>query len=546
MRHAKRWLYLVHRWLGVLLCSVFALWFVSGIVMMYVGYPKLTPAERLEHLPPLRGVPIALQPAQALQAAGLQGPLQELRLALASGGRPVYVATPATELEPGSKAARRSKTAPVVIDATTGELIRNISAAHALASAQTFASSRGSALAASAAPQHLGMVSEDAFTHSRALDMHRPLHTVALGDADDTVVYVSNATGEVVRDATRTERLWNYAGAWIHWLYPFRGNMFDRYWTDIVNWLSIAGVVLALTGTVVGVLRWRFTGPRYKSGSRSPYPGGMMKWHHTTGLLFAAVTITWVFSGLMSMNPWKLFDSGAPPLRTAAMHGGPLQLANGAPLASVQALLAQATPNVRELRWVRAAGHTVVQAWNPSGVATLLDATTAAHHAIAPQELTAAAARLVDAPVQEVQTLHAYDLHYYDRAPHTMGGGADKPLPVWRVVFADPHATWVHIDPRTGTVLGRTDTHRRTSRWLFSMLHSWDWLPLLERRPLWDVVLIVLSLGGTALSVTGVVVGWRRLRVKVRSGAKPAHPRTARAAAASAPTGRASPQAGNV
>ena len=41
------------------------------------------------------------------------------------------------------------------------------------------------------------------------------------------MVYVSSATGEVVRDATRTERLWNYAGAWIHWLYPFRGNMFD-------------------------------------------------------------------------------------------------------------------------------------------------------------------------------------------------------------------------------------------------------------------------------------------------------------------------------
>ena len=52
MRHAKRWLYLVHRWLGVLLCSFFAMWFVSGLVMMYVGYPKLTHTERLEHLPP--------------------------------------------------------------------------------------------------------------------------------------------------------------------------------------------------------------------------------------------------------------------------------------------------------------------------------------------------------------------------------------------------------------------------------------------------------------------------------------------------------------
>ena len=84
-------------------------------------------------------------------------------------------------------------------------------------------------------------------------------------------------------------------------------------------------------------------------------------------------------------------------------------------------------------------------------------------------------------------------------------------------MFDDPHATWVHIDPHTGAVLGRTDSHRRTSRWLFSMLHSWDWLPLLERRPLWDVLLIVLSLGGAVMSVTGVVMGWRRLGVKLRA-----------------------------
>ncbi len=40
---AKRWLYLIHRWAGVVLCLFFAMWFVSGVVMMYVGYPKLTP-----------------------------------------------------------------------------------------------------------------------------------------------------------------------------------------------------------------------------------------------------------------------------------------------------------------------------------------------------------------------------------------------------------------------------------------------------------------------------------------------------------------------
>ena len=92
MRHAKRWLYLVHRWLGVLLCSVFALWFVSGIVMMSVGYPKLTEAERLQHLPPLGTGSGLLAPREALDAAGIAGPLKELRLAAASGGRAVYLA----------------------------------------------------------------------------------------------------------------------------------------------------------------------------------------------------------------------------------------------------------------------------------------------------------------------------------------------------------------------------------------------------------------------------------------------------------------------
>jgi uncharacterized iron-regulated membrane protein len=114
-------------------------------------------------------------------------------------------------------------------------------------------------------------------------------------------------------------------------------------------------------------------------------------------------------------------------------------------------------------------------------------------------------------------------MYYYSRDAHTMTGGADKPLPAWRVVFDDRHATWVHIDPATGAVLGRTDRTRRLSRLLFAMLHSWDWLPLLERRPLWDILLIVLSLGGTALSLTGVVIGWRRLGLKLgRHRARPA------------------------
>lgn len=507
MPHAKRWLYLVHRWLGVLLCAFFAMWFVSGVVMMYVGYPKLTQAERLAHLPPLRAATVALEPAEALRQAGITGPLRDLRLAVASAGRAVYLAVPVPQ---DGAASPRKAPAATVIDAATGEVLAGIDKGHAMASAQAFAPGPPRDI------QHLGEVAEDAFTHSRALDAHRPLHRLYLGDSEGTMVYVSGTTGEVVRDATRAERLWNYAGAWIHWLYPLRGGVLDAYWADIVNWLSIAGIAMTLTGTAVGVMRWRFAG-RYKNGSRTPYRGFMMRWHHVFGLVFALTTFTWIFSGLMSMNPWRIFDSAAPALRTPDMHGGPLVLP-GQP-APVHALLAAASPDTRELRWVRAAGHTLVQAQGPAAAPAMLDALTALPHDWPGDEVAQAAARLLPYPVVRTDTLQAYDLHYYDRAAHTMTGGTDKPLPVLRVMFGDPHATWVHIDPHTGSVLGRTDSHRRASRWLFGMLHSWDWLPLLQRRPLWDGVLIVLSLGGVLMSATGVVIGWRRLGIKLRSKA---------------------------
>lgn len=506
--HAKRWLFLIHRWLGIVACAFFAMWFISGVVMMYVGYPKLTEAERLQHLPPLGTGSGLLAPREALDAAGIAGPLKELRLAVASGGRSVYLAVP---LGAGPATGMHRVSPPgsgvITIDARSGTRLQAVDARLALASAASYAGP-GVSL------DYRGTVGEDAFTHSRGLDAHRPLHRVQLADVDATLLYVSGRTGEVVRDAHRAERLWNYAGAWIHWLYPFRGNAFDRYWADIVNWLSILGIAMALTGTIVGLLRWRFTRP-YRSGSRSPYQGRMMRWHHISGLLFALVTITWIFSGLMSMNPWRLFDNGAPPLRTEALQGGPLVVT--AQDAAPQALLAAVGGAVRELRWVRTLDQTTVLAQGAIGRPTLLDSHTALAHSLDPEALQAAAARLLPDPVARIEALTAYDLYYYAREAHTMTGGADKPLPILRVVFDDAHVTWVHVDPHTGAVLGRADSSRRTSRWLFAMLHSWDWLPLLERRPLWDIVLIVLSLGGTILSLTGVVIGWRRLGVKLRA-----------------------------
>ncbi|MDM0042908.1 PepSY-associated TM helix domain-containing protein [Variovorax dokdonensis] len=496
----KRWLYLVHRWMGVGLCAFLAMWFLSGMVMMYVGYPKLTESERLAHLPGLGDGAGLLGARQALDLAGVRGALKSLRLSSARAGQPVYLAMLAGTGGVPDRA--------FVIDARSGSPLGRADAKVAIASAAAFEG----ALADPARVQHLGAVQEDAFTHSRALRAHRPLHELRLADRDDTIVYVSSLTGEVVLDASATERHWNYVGAWIHWLYPFRGNVFDRHWSDIVIWLSLAGVVLCATGTVVGILRWRFARP-YRSGSRSPYPGRMMRWHHISGLLFAGVTLTWIFSGLMSMNPWGVFDAGGPkPSRSALQQAQPLLPT--ADDAAPRELLGSGG-DVRELRWVPVLGRLTVQAWGAAGRPRILDSRTGGPLTVDEQALRRAAASMMAADVLHIERQTAYDFYYYAREPHTMTGGNDRPLPVLRVDFADSNANRVYIDPHTGTVVTQSDRHERAGRWLFALMHSWDWLPLLSRRPAWDLVLLVASIGGVALSLTGIVIAWRRVGVKL-------------------------------
>ena len=488
---AKRWLYLLHRWAGITLCLFFAMWFISGVVMMYVGYPKLTPAERLGHLAPLDPAGVTVTPAQALAAAGLEDGAA-LSLSASRAGQAVYLAG----------GGRRA--APKAVDAASGALLP--------VADERVAAATASAWFGGAYPvRYAGAVDEDVYTHSRALDPHRPLHRVDAADPDHTRLYISSATGAVVLDATRAERAWNYVGAWIHWLYPFRGNALDRWWHDIVVWLSVAGVTLALTGTVVGLMRWRFAPlcqrqplavPREHDALASSERPAVRRRHHHLDLQRADVD-----------EPLETLRQRRRPLAQAAYEGPPAPAATlAAPAALIAALPAapgteldargRAEPGSGAHGGRRAAA--AVGAGSAPRRARPRRAARRGRHAAAGRP----AGRGADAGALRLLLLRAR------RARHA--GPCGKPLPAWRLVYDNPEASWVYLDPATGQLISRQDRANRASRWLFAFLHSWDWTGLLARRPLWDALLIFLSLGGAALSLTGVVIGWRRLGKKLR------------------------------
>ena len=108
-------------------------------------------------------------------------------------------------------------------------------------------------------------------------------------------------------------------------------------------------------------------------------------------------------------------------------------------------------------------------------------------------------------PILESELLTEYDAYYYSRDDQ-------NPLPVLRVKFADPANTWFYVDPEMGRILGSVHRLSRVERWLFNGLHSLDFSFWYSRRPLWDIGVIGLSLGGLASSGIGLWVGLGRVR----------------------------------
>ena len=56
-----------------------------------------------------------------------------------------------------------------------------------------------------------------------------------------------------------------------------------------------------------------------------PY-AGWMKWHFVTGAIFGVFTLTWAFSGLLSMEPFEWTNATGLEIEREVMTGGPVEM----------------------------------------------------------------------------------------------------------------------------------------------------------------------------------------------------------------------------
>jgi hypothetical protein len=484
----------VHRWLGVALCLIFLLWFPSGIGMMYWDFPSVSPADRLTRSPALDPTTVVLSPAQAAARLGAQPSPVQLRLNTFDG-RPVY--------------RFRTGRGETLVYADTGERQGDVSTEmmRRIASAWTGQSASAANVEA--------IEDVDQWTVQGALRNLRPLWKYSWPNGEQ--LYISQSSGEVVQYTTTASRIEAYLGPIPHWLYftPLRKH--QSQWSAFVIWVSGAGTVAAILGVIIGLSmyspskRYRFSG----APTSIPYRG-QKRWHMILGLIFGLAAATWAFSGMLSMDPFPMRTGGTAGGRRDEEGGIPRALRGRTEMAAFAArhpreALAQ-VPNlaVKELELTSVAGQPVYLATAARGETRIIPVDGPALVAFDRQRIievvTKAAAPDGGA---EIHLVNQYDAYYRDQR-------RQRPLPVILARVHDAVQTRYYIDPATARVVGTYSTRNWVTRWLYHGLHSLDFPWLYNHRPAWDIVVITFMLGGTALSVTSLILAWRVVGRKLR------------------------------
>jgi hypothetical protein len=334
----------------------------------------------------------------------------------------------------------------------------------------------------------------------------------------------------------RRSRFWGYAGPVMHWFYFRPLRVKGELWYQLIVYGSLVGCVLSIIGLIIGVYRYSLS--RLRAGvSATPY-AGWLRWHHYAGLIFGVITFTFLFSGMLSMEPWGISENAAPRRnQVVAVRGDGVDAPRFAITPQQVLETLQSEPNLearpeltrrphalargesdlerrgafgsaKEIELIQFMDAPFYRAQDATGRTLLLtaDRGPVLKEGFTEPELRAAAsAAMRDARVQEAVWLTGYDSYYYDRA-------GERPLPVLRVKYADADQTWLYFSSRDGAIVQRETASGRPVRWLYHGLHSLDFPGLYEAGWLWDAVIITLSIGGLLLSLTSVIVGWRFLR----------------------------------
>lgn len=469
-----RSLYVSHRWVGIALCPLMLGWCVSGLIMLWHTWPQpddygqanahavLALPAQLPPLPPLAG----------------NTRFQAFRISMV-GHTPMLTLSP----DWGS---------PYAINLTTGA-VGPASVEDLADNARRYVVATGG----SGVPVFTGVTTDDQWV----LDTHGRMEGFArfeFANRAKTVVYVSQTTGDVVQATTAASRLWAWVGAIPHWLYPAILRRHPAVWKEVVILFSGVGVFLTLTGLWVGVLRLKRKWPY------TPYT----RWHfvhHLGGMVFGLFALSWITTGLLTMNPAGLFESQSATALARRVTG----TVSGADIQNVLYSLTQRGTHD---------GKSVYSALLNGEIYNVIEDThghiTRQTEAMQPAPLTqpVLAATLKQAGIitdtRAVVFLTTPDHYYFSKETRK------RQFPVWCVNALD--GTFFYLEARSGQVIAAIDPAAQNARWFVYGLHDGDFWPWLRAPSGRWLVVVPLLAGVLVIFLSGCIVGFRRMKQTMR------------------------------
>jgi uncharacterized iron-regulated membrane protein len=457
----------IHRYLGVAGGALMLMWCATGFVMMYVKYPRLEETKRLSALVPIDWHACCAEPTSALG----NEPVDDFQIEMLAGH--------AVLSRHGAQGAH-------LIDLVTGATLGPVSAARASDIARAYAPGAG------ATPRLLALSDQDIWTVAGHFALDRPLYRFALNDASKTEVYVSSVTGQIVQVTTGRERFWNWLGPIPHWLYFYELRRHPKQWQAVVIATSLVGCFLTLSGLCLAVRRWPW--PNTEPRVREP---GVRRWHRASSLIFGLFALTWIGSGLLSVEPWGLLKSSS--LEPARLHGPAI------PGQKVSAAIHQLAKTLRASRFVSLEfapfeGEPYFIASAADGSRHRLDA-SGLPALLTERDFSRLALRLESSA--PVLYLTQEDRYLFSHR------GDQVQLPAYRLVVDGHRQTYIYLDALSAALEAEADPNGKAYRWIQG-IHRFDLLSSLRARPTWDLLVLLLLSGVSAVCITGCCLAYRK------------------------------------
>jgi len=474
-----------HRIFGLFLSVIMFVWFVSGFVMLYSGFPGFNGKERVSTLKKIdsddftRILPFLEKFSENAE---------EIKLYKVVG-------KVVAQIRYKNKEQKR-------YFLHSGKEIKNIDETLAFEIAATSFNLENK-------KYDLEIINKlDTWIPWEKMEKHFPIYKFYFEDEDKNEIYISSVTGEVLQQSTSSDRFWAYLGAIPHWLYfkDLRKHLESWRWVIII--LSGAGSLMCVLGIFAGFARLKKK--RKNKIDLSPYKLKLYKWHHYSGFIFGFITFTWVLSGMFSLVPagWFYTDKEENKILTKWENSfGTIKTVNWN---NICEHLETSDKIFKTIIIKNFAGenYTVFKNTNFNSMALITKKLHKRADESLQQNMKSYLETIYGNQISKIEILQEYDNYYYARK-------MKRALPVVKVEFSNRVRTIYYIDPLQKKLVKINNKFSRVRRWLYKGLHSLDF-SFIYYSKIWEPLILILMAGGTLLSFTGVIFLYSKIKRKFK------------------------------